>query len=278
MAEKLKNLSQMNLRLRRGAVVIGDVLYAPGGEVGPRIQHDYQLVVIHRGSLDLRLDDERISVPENHAILLSPRHREHFLFARKHETRHSWCAVDPGVVPVFMRRHLRGARGPIPFLGPMATLLDLGRARATHRSEDESLQNGFYLGLGLALLSDFAAAVGNRETLANPPELALLRMEQFIHREYARTLSLADIARAVGVSRQHLLKLCRLRGRPSPMTQLYLKRLELSTDLLAHTGLSIGEIATRCGFVSAFHFSRKFKETYGKGPFAWRKSLWKVHV
>jgi transcriptional regulator GlxA family with amidase domain len=28
----------------------------------------------------------------------------------------------------------------------------------------------------------------------------------------------------------------------------------------------VSEIATLCGFASAFHFSRRFKETYGQSP------------
>ena len=100
-------------------------------------------------------------------------------------------------------------------------------------------------------------------------------MEQFIRHEYTRPLSLDQIARASGVSRQHLLRLCRLRGKASAMKQLYLRRLEASADLLLHTGLAMSEIAERCGFVNVFHFSRKFKEAYGHSPLAWRKGLWR---
>ena len=38
--------------------------------------------------------------------------------------------------------------------------------------------------------------------------------------------------------------------------------------------LSIEEIALRCGFTNAFHFSRKFRQTYGKSPRAWRAQTW----
>lgn len=60
------------------------------------------------------------------------------------------------------------------------------------------------------------------------------------------------------------------------MSQLYKARLETATDLLRQSGLSINVIAEKCGFVNIFHFSRKFKETYGQSPGAWRKELWQV--
>jgi AraC family transcriptional regulator of arabinose operon len=275
-AEKLVRLSQVNLRLRRGPVVIGDVLYAAGGMCGPRSQRDYQLVVIHRGDLNLRLDRERIRVPENHGILLSPSHREHFFFSVDRTTHHSWCAIDPHAVPLEMRGQLQRLRGPVPFIGRMAALLDMARKTIIPSQEEEVLQSGFYLGLGLALMCDFAAAVRDGKSSASKTDAALCQMEHFIAEACTGPLTLRDIARAVGVSRQHLLKLCRAGGKPTPMQQLYAKRLEIAADLLLHTGFSMGEISDQCGFVNSFHFSRRFKQAYGRSPLAWRSEHWKV--
>lgn len=73
-----ERLSQTYLRMRHGSVTIGDLLYAKGGSFGPRIQTDFQLVIIHSGRLSLELDAERLEVPENHGVLLRPGHTEHF--------------------------------------------------------------------------------------------------------------------------------------------------------------------------------------------------------
>lgn len=262
--------------MRRGVTVIGDILYAPGGACGPRIQHDYQLVVIHRGDLNLLLDNERIHVPAGYGILLSPGHREHFLFSRDQETHHSWCAVAPKAIPVAMRTQMKAHRGPIPFAGRMLTLLEMSRRAQPSGAAEEPVQAGFYLGLGLALLCDFVLAARCGHLPDTSAEMLLVKMERFIWEQHARRLALQDIARAVGISRQHLLKLCRLHGRPTPISQLYKARLEAATDLLRQSGLSINDIAEKCGFVNIFHFSRKFKETYGQSPGAWRKELWRV--
>ncbi|HEX3986356.1 MAG TPA: AraC family transcriptional regulator [Acidobacteriaceae bacterium] len=274
--EKLSNIRQENLRMRRGATVIGDILYAPGGACGPRFQHDYQLVVIHQGYLDLRLDRESIHVAAGYGILLSPGHREHFLFSSDRETHHSWCAIAPRAVPRHLRSKFQTYRGPIPFAGRMLSLLEMSRRAQLSAATEEPLQDGFYLGLGLALFCDFALAVRSGHASNTKAEAILARMEQFIWEQHARHLSLHDIARAVGVSRQHLLKICRLNGKPTPISQLYSARLEIATDLLRQTGLSVNDIAGKCGFVSIFHFSRKFKEAYGKSPGTWRKQLWQA--
>jgi transcriptional regulator GlxA family with amidase domain len=42
--------------------------------------------------------------------------------------------------------------------------------------------------------------------------------------------------------------------------------------LLAETGASLEDIAVRCGYASAASFSRRFKQEFGIGPGAYRKS------
>jgi AraC-like DNA-binding protein len=276
MPERLKNIHQVNLRMRRGPVVFGDIVYKPGGVCGPRVQHDYQLVIMLSGTLDLRLDNRKISVPAGSAILLSPKHHELLQFANKTETHHSWCAIQPKAVPRELRRRWHVLPGPIPFPARMAGLLELSKKQPEEMEQNETLDHGFYLGLGLALLSDFALAVQKGKTIRKPADDAMTKVDNFISRGLAQSLSLADLAKAAGVSRQYLLKLFRLRGMKTPMQYLYAKRLDAATALLSHTGLSVGEIAERCGFCNAFHFSRKFKEVYGKNPRAWRKDLWTV--
>jgi len=275
MPPKPKHLSRTYVRMRRGRVVIGDILYSKGGSFGPRWQEDYQLVIIHSGSLTLTLDKEVIEIPESHAILLCPGHREHFHFARDCETRHSWIALEAEALNESLRDAFAQFRGPIPFLGRMASLLDIARQSLMPIPESDALHDCIYEALGTAILCAFASAVCDRRKAADTSETVLWRMDRFIAESYSRPLTLTEIARAASVSRQHLLKLCRLSGKPTPMDQLYAKRLEVAADLLLHTGFSIAEIAEQSGFLNPFHFSRKFKQHLGKSPSSWRGQVWK---
>ncbi|HXR48691.1 MAG TPA: AraC family transcriptional regulator [Candidatus Limnocylindrales bacterium] len=277
MSEVLKNISQVKLRQRRGAVVFGEVVYAPGGVCGPRIQRDYQLVVLHKGEIDLRLDGRRINVAPRHAILLSPGHREHFLFSLDRGTHHSWCSIDSGAVPPKLRRLLRSSIGaPAPVDSRVESLLAAGKAAFVESQAEPNLENSFHLSVGLALLTGFALSAQAQFPAARPGDQALARAEQFIQNEFARRLSLADLAAAAGVSRQHLLKLFRLRRGNTPAHFLYERRLGVAAEQLAHTGLSLKEIAGRCGFANEFHFSRKFKHAYEKSPSGWRNERWNI--
>ena len=274
MPEILKNISRVNLRMRRGAVVFGEVIYSPGGVCGPRLQHDYQLVILHRGKLDLHLDDQRIAVAAPGGILLSPGHREHFIFSPDRESHHSWCSIDAGAIPQKLRRLLRSSCKPALADSNVETLMELGKAIFHEGHPDAFLENTFHLNLGLALLTGFALRVHARMPVVSPGDQALARAEQFILRQFGQSLSLMDLAAAAGVSRQHLLKLFRNRHATTPTHYLYERRLGVAADQLMHTGLCIKEIAERCGFANAFHFSRKFKQAYGSSPRIWRLQKW----
>jgi len=49
-------------------------------------------------------------------------------------------------------------------------------------------------------------------------------------------------------------------------------RIIHAKNLLTETSLSIGEIAEQCGYKSAIHFSRQFKQHTGVSPNLWKKS------
>ena len=123
-----KKISRMNLLHLRGPVMVGDVVYPPGGAFGPRYQRDFQLVVIHAGELNLRQDDRKMHLRAGDGILLSPGHREVFAFARERETRHSWCTLQARAVPRELRPHFSGMNQPVPFAGRMNILLEWSRA------------------------------------------------------------------------------------------------------------------------------------------------------
>lgn len=268
------DLSQLLMRVgsARGSVYFGDVVYGPGGECGPRVQRDYQLVILLSGELDLELDENEIHVPAGCAVLLSPGHREHFIFAKKSRTRHAWCSIAPDAVPVGLRETLAGPGQPVPFGPGLSTLLELGLGLGPGTGTD--LEEGYALGLALSLCCE-AARLTKLERPAPPhAEIAVAKARAFIQKELAQALTLARIARAAGVSRQHLLKLFRDRGLPTPTDYLYARRLEAATGLLSHTGLSIAEISEQCGFANPYHFSRKFSQAHGKSPRAWRQALW----
>ena len=91
----------------------------------------------------------------------------------------------------------------------------------------------------------------------------------FIHENYARKISLEDIAASVYVSKNTALQIFREHIRLSPVAYLIGYRLERAAKLLTG-GMAVSRIAEKCGFESGTYFSRKFKEMYGCSPSEYR--------
>lgn len=97
----------------------------------------------------------------------------------------------------------------------------------------------------------------------------LLRAKRFISQNIGNVdLSVKLVATAVGASEAHLHRLFRADGH-SLMRYVLCHRLELAAELLTHMSerrLHIKEIAYRCGFLNAAHFSRAFRQRFGVSP------------
>jgi AraC family transcriptional regulator of arabinose operon len=56
----------------------------------------------------------------------------------------------------------------------------------------------------------------------------------------------------------------------TPIEYLWHHRLVVAKKFLEFTNLPIKDVAARCGFKTTQHFSRKFEETVGVNPTAFR--------
>ena len=83
-----------NRRLQTANVVFGEVLYEPGGVCGPRVQRDFELVILHSGQCEASLDKALRTLAPGAVYLFLPGGHEHFHFSSDQETHHS-VLLDP---------------------------------------------------------------------------------------------------------------------------------------------------------------------------------------
>ncbi|MEI9418930.1 GlxA family transcriptional regulator [Mesorhizobium sp. Cs1321R2N1] len=83
-------------------------------------------------------------------------------------------------------------------------------------------------------------------------------------------LPLCDIARCIGLSRRQIERLFQRYLSCSPMRYYVRVRLEGAKRLIEQTDIPLLEIALSCGFVSSSHFTKRFRECFGKAPSALR--------
>lgn len=103
---------------------------------------------------------------------------------------------------------------------------------------------------------------GSEAGICKPVAEVIRIMEEHIE----DPLPLRDIARCVGRSQRQIERLFQRSVSLSPMRFYLHLRLSRAKRLIAQTELPIIEIAVACGFVSASHFSKCFREAFGANP------------
>lgn len=94
----------------------------------------------------------------------------------------------------------------------------------------------------------------------------------YIENNYHDKLALEDVARAASINHSTLTKLFKDELNMTPIEYLWHHRLVVAKKFLEFTSLPIKDVASRCGFKTPQHFSRKFEETMGTNPSAFREA------
>ena len=267
----LKNIPKRLRTAGSARVVFGDVVYEPGGTCGPRVQQDHQLVVLVEG--DARVDVERreVKIGAGSVGLFRPGRREFFRLSEQRKTHHTWCAVHPSLVTAELA--MAGTRAPdvLPVTRRFEQLMELGLSLPRVAGEQAP---GLVESLGLATLQEYLFA-GERSATDEPDEPdALRRALEWIGQEGERATDLPALARKAGVSPAQLVKLFRRHLGTTPLRHVWEVRTRRGAQLLRETGLTVGEVAFRCGFQTPFHFSRWVRELFGVSPRALRAKAW----
>jgi len=266
----ITNLSRINRRRAAPAVTFGDVVYPQGGMLGPRVQQDYQLVIIYEGEARVQVESDELTVLSQHVALLLPGRRETFQFAREHATHHTWCAVTPQAVPPDIQEAAARLPSCLPLTHRIHTLVEYGLSLPPG---PPGVTDQLLLAVGLAALRAYLFEAELARQARDVPE-AVRRALHCMEAHLAEPLDLARISRAASVTPQHLIRLFRRHLGLTPARYLWQLRTRRGVELLGETGLSIEAIAERVGFQSPFHFSRLVRRSYQRSPRELRRLLW----
>ncbi len=94
----------------------------------------------------------------------------------------------------------------------------------------------------------------------------VLTIIELMEANLAEPLSLVQIAAHVGLSRRQIERLFRQEMGRSPARYYLEIRLDRARHLLIQSTLPVVEVAVACGFVSASHFSKCYRELYARSP------------
>jgi AraC family transcriptional regulator of arabinose operon len=252
-------------------VQFGDVIYEPGGTYGPRVQPDYQLVMLVEGDVRVEVAGREVRILAGQVGLFRPGRREFFRFSAQRKAHHTWCSVHPSLATGALARTCETAPEVLPVTRRFEQLMELGLSLPRLAGERAP---GLVESLGLATLQEYLFA-GERvgETGPDEPD-ALRRALEWIGQDGHQAVDLPALAREAGVSPAQLVKLFRRHLGTTPIRHVWEARTRRGAQLLRETGLTVGEVAFRCGFQTPFHFSRWVRELFGVSPRALRAKAW----
>ena len=101
----------------------------------------------------------------------------------------------------------------------------------------------------------------------------ILLAREYIDLHFRDESALDGAADVAGLSRRRFGELFKNNFDITPNRYVQIKRIEYSKELLSSSELSVGEIASLCGFSDIYYFSKCFKREVGKTPQNYKKSL-----
>jgi AraC-like DNA-binding protein len=95
---------------------------------------------------------------------------------------------------------------------------------------------------------------------------ALAPVIRFLEEHYTEVVSMKQMCELAGMSSTHFNRRFGELFRMSPTRFLHSLRIDKARQLLAHTSLSIGDIAMETGYHDQSHFTRHFRQLTGMTP------------
>ena len=269
--DQMRKVRWANRRVRSDQVVIGEIWYEPGGFFGPRIQPDYQLVLVHSGGCRVAVDQQEFELELGRVHLFLPGRREHFHFSAQGQSHHSWCSVCPRFLPKDLRRELdRVAAGSVPssktFEHLLAAAFALRLPLDDYAIREINLMASCFFAEYLRLARDVIAA-----TEADEP---VRKARSYMAEHLGELDCLALATKICGVSRNALIYKFRQNFGLTPARYLWRLRVERGLAMLGETGHTVAEIAYQCGFKTPYHFSRLVRRFQGASPRDLRRQMW----
>ncbi len=259
---------QLSRPLSRGVAT-----YPAGATFGPRVMRDFEFVWVIEGDVEYRRDTTTVPAPPGSVLLCRPGGTDFFRWDPDRRTRHGYfhfriASLPPGWPP---REHWPSVRPPVegdvlrPLFRQLLTWAD--------RGDPLLIQTTMAHMLASFVTGEIAGGDPPLERLPEAVERAWKHIHDRLEEDPSASIGLAELAGAACVSPEHLCRLFRRTIARSPVETVRLARLDRAAVLLARSNYSVAEIAAVCGFSSPFHFSRRFKEAFGRSPRELRKSL-----
>lgn len=249
--------------------------------------HDYfEFAVIHRGRVELGLEQESILLQEGDGYFLNVNVLHQLIAAADSDCACTHTQLLNGALlsgaGLIGRRYVapiescaslnaRILRAQDPAAQPVLAALNAAFSAAETDAVGYELEVCAHLGRAWALLYRMLAPDLQAGSAPRDSSLRLKAMLGFIHENYARPIRVRDIASAAGVCERECFRCFTRALDVTPVEYLTRHRVAAAARLLRQSAMSAGEIAAACGFTDASYFGKVFRREFGCTPAQYRR-------
>ncbi len=179
-----------------------------------------------------------------------------------------WIAFD-GAPARQMVRELTARHGPVFELPENHRIIQ----RLLEFRKDDRAPRAIAPAWGARVVVDLLLTLGAaRETPSDEgPECALIeRAQEAVAGNLGRNINVKELARLLGVSREHLTRKFKEQTGMTPHDYLLRQKMLFACHLLKETSMRNKEVAQRLGYAQPTHFSRTFKRVLDMPPARFR--------
>jgi len=250
--------------------IFGESFYENGGQFGPLHETYFNLVVVHKGAVNVVADDLEHDIFAGQAGIIYSENIINLTFPRFCSTHISWCETGEILASTNMLHQLKLAPNTLLISNRLDSLIDMGvKLEHGEGHNYELLRNS----IGIAVFHEYFYQV-NLQEMESPLPNTVLRVKKYIDEHYPDNINLDSISQNAGISKQHLAYLYKKYLDCTPTQYLWKIRTENGAHLLTKTNLRVSEISDRCGFKNPYHFSRLIKLFYNYPPRELRQRNW----
>ena len=253
----------------------GTEVCAPGHGFGPAVRDHFLIHYIVSGKGMFHVGDDVYHLCMGQGFLIYPGIVTYYKADEQNPWHYFWVGFHGLKTELYLKQ------AGLTVENPIFTSRDYG---CTKQCFDDMLASANRLSHGrdtclLGLLYLFLSQLIEDNGQKGLPDTAMERTEgyikqalAYIHTNYSRKISVAEIAHHVGLDRSYLGSLVHERLNTTLQQYLLRYRIEKACELIQDTGLSIGDISRSVGYADPLLFSRMFKRVKDISPREYGKS------
>ena len=240
---------------------------APEYGWGPGVRDHYLLHYIVSGHGSYEAEGRTFVLGPGDAFLARPDIPIYYRADRELPWEYYWVGFSGPSAPLLLAQTPFSRKCPVlrPAAGEQLrqALLDIYKARGGDYPSAVRMAGYLQAALGLLMESGQHRGEDALEDYARQGAV-------FIQQNYSRSVTVEQIARQTGVSRSYLYRAFQTAFGCSPSEYLTRYRIQRAAQLLRHSALPVGTVATSAGFEDPFYFSRVFRREMGVSPTEYR--------